>query len=347
MEIIDLRSDTVTRPSKGMKKAIYNAEVGDDVYGDDPTVNHLEKKISEMLGKDEAVFMTSGTQSNFSSVLAHCNRGDEIIVGESYHICGDEAGGVSVLGGVAMNTISVETDGSVSNNSIENAIKPDDPHHAISKLLCLENTSRGKAIGLERIKESYELAKRSNLSVHLDGARFFNAIAELKCAPEDHASLADSISICLSKGLGAPAGSLLLLPKDLAKKARRIRKLAGGSLRQSGILAAAGIYALDNNIDRLKEDHIRAENFKNDLVKFFGEISDKNIICDTNMVFFTDLSDKFKNIVPFFRKENILISNWSNNTLRIVFHLDIDEDAMRKTLETFQKFYEPSKRSSD
>ena len=177
MDIIDLRSDTVTRPSKGMKKAIYNAEVGDDVYGDDPTVNHLEKKISEMLGKDEAVFMTSGTQSNFSSVLAHCNRGDEIIVGESYHICGDEAGGVSVLGGVAMNTISVETDGSVSNNSIENAIKPDDPHHAISKLLCLENTSRGKAIGLKRIKESYELAKRSNLSVHLDGARFFNAIA--------------------------------------------------------------------------------------------------------------------------------------------------------------------------
>ena len=138
MDIIDLRSDTVTKPSKGMKKAIYNAEVGDDVYGDDPTVNHLEKKISEMLRKDEAVFMTSGTQSNFSSVLAHCNRGDEIIVGESYHICGDEAGGVSVLGGVAMNTISVETDGSVSNNSIENAIKPDDPHHAISKLLCLE-----------------------------------------------------------------------------------------------------------------------------------------------------------------------------------------------------------------
>lgn len=347
MNFIDLRSDTVTRPSKGMKKAIYDAEVGDDVYGDDPTVNYLEKKISEMLGKDEAVFMTSGTQSNFSSVLAHCNRGDEIIVGESYHICGDEAGGVSVLGGVAMNTISVENDGSLSNNNIENAIKPDDPHHAISKLLCLENTSRGKAIRLERITESYELAKRCNLSVHLDGARFFNAIAELKCAPEEHASLADSISICLSKGLGAPAGSLLLLPKDLAKKARRIRKLAGGSLRQSGILAAAGIYALDHNIERLKEDHNLAENFKNDLVRFFGDNNDKNIVCDTNMVFFTDLSDKFKNIVPFFRKENILISNWSSDTLRMVFHLDIDENATRKALETFQKFYEPSKGSSD
>ncbi len=345
MDIIDLRSDTVTRPSKGMKRAIYDAEVGDDVYGDDPTVNHLEKKISEMLGKDEAVFMTSGTQSNFSSVLAHCNRGEEIIVGDTYHITGDEAGGVSVLGGVAMNTIPVEKDGSLSPNNISKAIKPDDPHYSISKLLCLENTSRGRAISLSKIAASYERAREADLSVHLDGARFFNAITELKCSPEDHANFSDTISICLSKGLGAPAGSLLLLPRDLAKKARRIRKLAGGSLRQSGILAAAGIYALDNNIERLREDHERAKSFGNDLKKYFGNMADTNVTNNTNMVFFTDLSEKFRGIIPFFKKENILISNWSNDTLRIVFHLDINDEAIQKILHTFKKFYEPTKAS--
>lgn len=343
MGIIDLRSDTVTRPSKGMKKAVYDAELGDDVYGDDPTVNHLEKKIAEMLGKDEAVFMTSGTQSNFSSVLAHCGRGEEIIVGETYHITGDEANGVSVLGGVAMNPIPVENDGSLSPNSISRAIKPDDPHYAISKLLCLENTSRGKVISLEKISASYHSAKKSNLSVHLDGARFFNAVTELNCSPEDHANFSDTISICLSKGLGAPAGSLLVLPSDLAKKARRIRKLAGGALRQSGILAAAGIYALDNNIERLKEDHQRAASFKNDLERYFGNMQGINITSDTNMVFFTDLSDRFKDIVPFFKEEDILISKWSANTLRIVFHLDIDDKALKTTSHTFQKFYEPTR----
>ena len=341
MEIIDLRSDTVTKPSKAMKKAIYNAEVGDDVYGDDPTVNYLENKISEMLGKDEAVFMTSGTQSNFSSVLAHCNRGDEIIIGETYHITGDEAGGVSVLGGVAMNTIPVEADGSLCPQNISNAIKPDDPHYSISKLLCLENTSRGKAVSLKRMAATYDLAKESDLSVHLDGARFFNATTELGCSPKDHASLSDTISICLSKGLGAPAGSLLVLPKDLAKKARRIRKLAGGSLRQSGILAAAGIYALDNNIERLKDDHARAENFKNELYQYFGNMSEKRISADTNMVFFTDLSNRFKEIIPFFEKERILLSRWSDDTLRIVFHLDIDDDALSRLIEVFKKFYDP------
>ena len=342
MDLIDLRSDTVTRPSQEMKKAIYNAEVGDDVYGDDPTVNYLEHKISEMLGKDEAVFMTSGTQSNFSSVLAHCNRGEEIIVGDTYHITGDEAGGVSVLGGVAMNTIPVEKDGSLCPNNIYNAIKPDDPHYSISKLLCLENTSRGKAVSLKKIAASYTLAKESEMSVHLDGARFFNATTELGCTPKDHASFSDTISICLSKGLGAPAGSLLVLPKDLAKKARRVRKLAGGSLRQSGILAAAGIYALDNNIERLKEDHARAENFKNELLQYFGNMSEKRVSADTNMVFFTDISDKFREIIPFFEKESILLSKWSCNTLRIVFHLDINDEAMDKLIQVFKKFYEPS-----
>ena len=342
MSTIDLRSDTVTRPSKAMKKAIYDAEVGDDVYGDDPTVNYLENKISEMLGKDEAVFMTSGTQSNFSSVLAHCNRGEEIIVGETYHITGDEAGGVSVLGGVAMNTIPVEKDGSLCPKNISNAIKPDDPHYSISKLLCLENTSRGKAVSLKKIAASYDLAKASDLNVHLDGARFFNATTELGCSPEDHANFSDTISICLSKGLGAPAGSLLLLPKDMAKKARRIRKLAGGSLRQSGILAAAGIFALDNNIERLKEDHARAESFKNELKQYFGNVSEKLISGSTNMVFFTDVSEKFNEIVPYFKKENILLSNWSSNTLRLVFHLDIDDDDLSRLIEVFKKFYDPS-----
>ncbi len=342
MGIIDLRSDTVTRPSRAMKKAMYNAELGDDVYGDDPTVNYLENKISELLGKDEAVFMTSGTQSNFSSVLAHCNRGEEIIVGETYHITGDEAGGVSVLGGVAMNTIPVETDGSLCPKNISNAIKPDDPHYSISKLLCLENTSRGKAVSLKKIAASYELAKKSDLSVHLDGARFFNAITDLGCSPMDHANFSDTISICLSKGLGAPAGSLLVLPKDLARKARRIRKLAGGSLRQSGVLAAAGIYALDNNIERLKEDHDRAKYFKNELLKFFGNMPEKRVSADTNMVFFTDISEKFKEIIPFFKKENILLSKWSSNTLRIVFHLDVNDIAMKKLMGAFKKFYEPT-----
>ena len=241
-----------------MLQAMYEAEVGDDVYGEDPTINKLEKEFSELLGKDRAVFMTSGTQSNLSAILSHCGRGEEMIVGNVYHTALDEAAGASVLGGIAISTIEVEEDLSIKDGTIKNAVKPDDPHYPISKLLCLENTSQGRAIPFENLKRNHAEAKEMDLSIHLDGARLFNAIEDLKCEPNDVVKYADSVSICFSKGLGAPAGSILCFPESMEHKVRRQRKILGGALRQVGVLGAACLYAVKNNIKRLKEDHERA-----------------------------------------------------------------------------------------
>ena len=242
--MIDLRSDTVTKPSKEMLQAMYEAEVGDDVYGEDPTINKLEKEFSELLGKDRAVFMTSGTQSNLSAILSHCGRGEEMIVGNVYHTALDEAAGASVLGGIAISTIEVEESLSIKDGSIKNAVKPDDPHYPISKLLCLENTSQGRVIPLENLKRNHAEAKEMDLSIHLDGARLFNAIEDLKCEPKDIAKYADSVPICFSKGLGAPAGSILCFPENMEHKVRRQRKILGGALRQVGVLGAACLLSL-------------------------------------------------------------------------------------------------------
>ena len=336
--LIDLRSDTVTKPTMGMRKFIADADVGDDVYGEDPTINKLEKMLAERLGKEAGILMTSGTQSNLCSVLTHCARGEEVIIGKSYHIFIDEAAGASVLGGVAMAPIDTGDDNEMLPENISKAIKPDDPHCPISKLVCMENTVWGNAITLDKMIAAQQEANKHNLFTHLDGARFFNAIAKLGCSENDLANCADTVSICLSKGLGSPAGSVLLLPKDLETKARRWRKMLGGGMRQAGVIAAAGIYALENNINRLKEDQEKAELLAKELKKYSNESSDQKIIQNTNMVFFTPLAKDGQKLLSFLGERGIIINEPLPST-RMVMHLDISDNDLKYVVNSFDEFY--------
>jgi len=226
--ICDLRSDTVTTPDAAMQAAMADAEVGDDVYGEDPSVNRLEATLAERLGKEAGLFLTSGTQSNLVGMLAHCARGEEILVGRGYHIYTYEAAGASVLGGIALDPLEVAADGGLDPAAITAAIKDDDSHHAMTRLLGMENTHNGQAVPLVRCAAGVDAARAADLSAHLDGARFFNAVEALGCAETDLAGLYDTVSICLSKGLGAPVGSVLVGPRDLIGRARRWRKMLGG-----------------------------------------------------------------------------------------------------------------------
>ncbi|WP_341862001.1 low-specificity L-threonine aldolase [Gymnodinialimonas sp. 57CJ19] len=281
--LADLRSDTVTQPCDQMRAAMAAAEVGDDVYGDDPSVNRMEASLAERLGKDAALFAPSGTQSNLLAMLAHCGRGEEVIAGGAYHVIRYEAAGASVLGGVALHALDVAADGALEADDITAAIKEDDSHHPISRLLSLENTHNGQAVSLPRMQAAVDAGRAAGLSLHLDGARFFNAITALGCAETALAGPFDTVSICLSKGLGAPIGSVLVGPKDLIARARRMRKMLGGGMRQAGVLAAAGLYALDNNVTRLAEDHARAE----DLARHLSALELGDVSQNTNMVFLT------------------------------------------------------------
>ena len=336
--MIDLRSDTVTKPSQGMKKAMYDAELGDDCYGDDPTINKLEYEMALLLGKDKAVFMTSGTQSNLSAVLSHCGRGEEMIVGFPYHMAQDEAAGASVLGGVAMTTIAVGNDGAIPEGAIKKAVKPDDIHCPISKLFCIENTSSGKVIEIQKLKKNFKEAKELDLNVHLDGARFFNAVESLNCNPKDLADCADSVSICFSKGLGAPAGSILCFTEDMEKKVRRQRKILGGALRQAGVLGAACRYALKNNIERLKEDRERAQYLAKALNQYHTKVGVKDLENQTNMVFFEPLENQGKDLVSFLKQRGIIISKPEPQT-RLVMHLDISDKILDFFIKSIDEFY--------
>ena len=336
--MIDLRSDTVTKPSQGMMKAMYDAELGDDCYGDDPTINKLEYEMALLVGKDKAVFMTSGTQSNLSAVLSHCGRGEEMIVGFPYHMAQDEAAGASVLGGVAMTTIAVGNDGAIPEGAIKKAVKPDDIHCPISKLFCIENTSSGKVIEIQKLKKNFKEARELGLSVHLDGARFFNAVESLNCNPKDLADCADSVSICFSKGLGAPAGSILCFTEDMEKKVRRQRKILGGALRQAGVLGAACRYALKNNIERLKEDRERAEYLAKALNQYHTKVGVKDLENQTNMVFFEPLENQGKDLVSFLKQRGIIISKPEPQT-RLVMHLDISDKILDFFIKSIDEFY--------
>lgn len=281
--VADLRSDTVTLPCDAMRATMAAAEVGDDVYGDDPCVNRLEATLAERLGKEAGLFVPSGTQSNLLAMLAHCGRGEEVISGDSYHVIRYEASGASVLGGVALHALSVADDGAVEAADITSAIKDNDSHHAMSRLLSLENTNYGRAVPLPRMQAAIDAGRTAGLSLHLDGARFFDAITALGCSEADLAGPFDTVSVCLSKGLGAPIGSVLVGPKDLLARARRMRKMLGGGMRQAGILAAAGLFALDKNVARLAEDHARADTLAVHLRSLkLGEVRHA-----TNMVFLT------------------------------------------------------------
>lgn len=334
--MIDLRSDTVTVPSEDMRRAMSTAAVGDDVFHDDPTVNRLEAMMADMAGKEAALFVPSGTMSNLVALMAHCQRGEEYIVGQGYHTYLYEAGGAPVLGSIIPQPIAVEQDGTLDFAKIAAVIKKDDYHFARSKLLCLENTHNGKVISLEYMKSAYEFAKSKNLSVHLDGARAFNAITELNCELKDLAQYADSISICLSKGLGAPVGSVLCGSKELIKWARRWRKMVGGGMRQAGILAAAGIYALENNVKRLAEDHRHAKQLAQRL-QGIEELSINQDLVQTNMLFVKTTMDTAEALAKFLNDKGITVI--PAETMRWVMHLNVGDSDVDYIEEQVKAFF--------
>ena len=336
MKVIDLRSDTVTKPSEAMRKAMYEAEVGDDVYGDDPTVNRLEELGAEMLGTEASIFTTSGTQANLLALLCHCERGDEYIVGQDAHTYKYEGGGGAVLGSVQPQPVEADELGRLDFNEVKTRIKPDDFHFAKTKLLCLENTYGGRILPLDYIREASEFAKKHKLKLHLDGARVFNASVKLGIDVKKITSYFDSIQICLSKGLGAPVGSLLCGTKDVINKARRWRKMLGGGMRQAGIIAAGGVYALENNVQRLSEDHEKAKLLAYSLSGIYGIKLDLSTV-ETNMVFIELTRNLDKGIEKFLRDRGILITGHKN--IRLVTHLDIDQNDLSKVVEIFQDFF--------
>ncbi len=330
--VADLRSDTVTKPCAAMRAVMADAEVGDDVYGEDPLINRLEASLAERLGKEAGLFVPSGTQSNLLGMLAHCGRGEEVIAGESYHVIRYEAAGASVLGGVALHALPVADDGGLEPDAISAAVKEDDSHHPISRLLSLENTNYGRAVPLARINAAVNAGRSAGLSVHLDGARFFNAITTLGCSERDLADPFDTVSVCLSKGLGAPVGSVLLGPTDLLAKARRMRKMLGGGMRQAGILAAAGLFALENNVSRLSEDHARAAALADHLRKLeLGDVSQA-----TNMVFLTPAAGIDLAVLS---EQGIALSAPAP-ACRMVLHRDIDDAAFSAILRAFDDMAE-------
>ncbi|MGH8688312.1 MAG: low-specificity L-threonine aldolase [Burkholderiales bacterium] len=321
--MVDLRSDTVTRPSEGMRRAMASAEVGDDVFGDDPTVNRLQARGAEIFGFEAALFFPSGTQSNLAALMSHCQRGDEAIVGLEAHTYRYEAGGGAVLGSIQPQAIANRADGTLDLAEVEAAIKPDDPHFARTRLLALENTITGRAIPRTYFDEALALAKRRGLAAHLDGARIFNAAVKLGLPVRDLCRGFDTVSACLSKGLGAPAGTLLLGPTDVIARAKRARKILGGVMRQAGILAAAGLYALEHNVERLAEDHANAER----LARGIGALPPQ-----TNMVFF----DSKPGLVEHLARHGVVVLPGAR--LRLVTHLDVDAAGIDRATAAFNSF---------
>ncbi len=336
MKTIDLRSDTVTRPSKAMRRAMAEAEVGDDVYRDDPTVNRLQSYAAELLGFEEALFTASGTQANLIGIMSHCGRGDEYIVGQLAHTYKYEAGGAAVLGSIQPQPIDFEPDSTLSLTKVEEKIKPDDIHFARTRLLCLENTQNGKALPLEYLQQTATFAGAKKLGLHLDGARLFNAAVKQNVPAEQITRHFDSVSVCLSKGLGAPVGSLLCGSRSFIEEARKWRKMVGGGMRQAGILAAAGIYALHNNVDRLAVDHDHAA-MLTDGLRRFDQLQVTLDPAQTNMVFFTMAPDTARKMAEFLQERNILIT--AGKTTRLVTHLDISRDDITDTLEKIDQFF--------
>ncbi|WP_067702785.1 low-specificity L-threonine aldolase [Erwinia sp. ErVv1] len=330
--MIDLRSDTVTQPSQPMLSAMMTAETGDDVYGDDPTMRALEAKAAAISGKEAALFMPSGTQANLVALLCHCQRGEEYIVGQLAHNYKYEAGGAAVLGSIQPQPILAAADGTLPLDVVEQFIKPDDFHFAITRLLSLENTHNGKVLPLSYLAQAWEFTRRHRLALHIDGARIFNASVALNVPLTDITRYCDTLTICLSKGLGTPVGSLLCGSADYIQRARRWRKMTGGAMRQVGILAAAGLYALEHNVTRLREDHDNAawlaEQLRGIGVNVMGQ--------DTNMVFVRLPDAQVAPLKSWMREHDIVLS--TGPVTRLVTHLNIDRPALEKLTDHWQAF---------
>ena len=326
--LVDLRSDTVTRPSAGMRRAMAEAQVGDDVFGDDPTVNRLQAQAARLLGFERGLLFPSGTQSNLAALMSHCGRGDEYLVGQDAHTYRFEAGGGAVLGSIQPQPIANQPDGTLDLAALEAAIKPDDPHFARTRLLALENTIGGKAIPRAYFDAALALAKRKNLATHLDGARIFNAAAMLGVPAKELCEGFDSVSVCLSKGLGAPAGTLLLGSADFLKKALRHRKILGGAMRLAGVIAAAGLYALEHNVGRLAEDHANAELLAKGLRAAGFEVEGPH----TNMVFVKAPEGFADHLV----NNKVLVL--AGPRMRLVTHLDVGSAGIDRVLAAARSF---------
>ncbi len=339
MKTIDLRSDTVTKPSQAMLNVMLNADVGDDVFGEDPTVQKLQAMIAERAGMEDAIFVPSGTQSNLLAIMSHCERGDEYIVGQTAHTYLWEGGGAAILGSVQPQPLDFEQDGSLDLNKVKLAIKPLDDHHARTKLLCLENTTNGKVLPLNYLQTIAQFCQTNGLASHLDGARVFNAAVQLDVELHDISQHFDSISICLSKGLGAPIGSVLCGTKDLIKKAKRWRKVVGGGMRQAGIIAAAGIYALENNVERLKKDHDNALLLADGLSEIEALQVDKDAL-QTNILFI-QAPDDYKKLHAYLHQQGILFPKQANklNLIRLVTHMDVSREDIYHIIDTLKNYY--------
>ena len=326
--LVDLRSDTVTRPGEGMRRAMLAAELGDDVFGDDPTVNRLQAHAAERLGFEDALFFPSGTQSNLAALMSHCQRGDEVLVGMEAHTYRYEAGGGAVLGSIQPQAIVNRPDGTLDLKEVEAAIKPDDPHFAKTRLLALENTIGGRVIPRAYLEAALALAERRGLATHLDGARVFNAAVGLGLAVAALVKGFDSVSVCLSKGLGAPAGTVLVGSKAFIERARRTRKMLGGAMRQAGVLAAAGLYALEHNVERLADDHANAARLAQGLSALGLPVEQHS-----NMVFVKLPAARVGTLVEALHMQNILVLPGAR--MRLVTHLDVDAAGIDRAVEGF------------
>lgn len=329
---IDLRSDTVTRPTPGMRAVMAAAEVGDDVYGDDPTVNRLQSLVAERFGFESGLFFASGTQSNLAALMAHCGRGDEFLVGQEAHTYRYEQGGAAVLGSIQPQPLDNDPDGTIPIERIARAIKPDDLHFARTRLLALENTIGGRVLDPAYLSAVTDYVHARGLRTHLDGARLFNAI--IKARLEERAAVAgfDSVSICLSKGLGAPAGSVLLGSRDVIAAARRWRKALGGGMRQAGILAAAGLYALEHHVERLAQDHENAAALAAGLRAIGLAVEEPQ----TNILFIDIPESEVAGLSRHLAERGILVSVAART--RLVTHLDITREQIASTVRAFREY---------
>ena len=334
--MIDLRSDTVTRPTAAMRERMAAAEVGDDVFGDDPSVRRLQERLAEMTGHEASLFFPSGTQSNLAALMAHCARGEEFVIGALGHSYKYEAGGAAVLGSLWPQPVEHEADGSLDLKKVAALIKPDDAHFARTRLLVLENTQNGRVLPLTYIKEAVAFAREHSLAIHLDGARVFNAAVKQGVPVGDITRGFDSVSLCLSKGLGAPVGSVLVGRKDFIARAHRIRKMLGGGMRQAGILAAAGLYAVEHQVERLAEDHVNAKQLAEGLAGIRGLSLDPAQV-QTNMLFATMAPQHAAPLTGHLKKVGILIL--PNPNLRLVTHLDVHAKDLPRVVDAIREYF--------
>ena len=331
----DFRSDTVTRPDAAMRAAMAEAPVGDDVYGEDETVAALEAKVAEMTGKAAGMFVPSGTQSNLLALMSHCERGEEYIAGQDAHAYKFEAGGAAVLGSIQPQPVENAPDGSLPLDKIEAAIKPDDIHFARTRLLALENTIGGKVLPQAYVEEATALAHKAGLATHLDGARIFNAAVASNRSAVELAAGFDTVSVCLSKGLGAPVGSVLVGSPEFIAKARRLRKMVGGGMRQAGIIAAAGLYALENNVSRLAEDHARARRLAEGFARYDGLEVD---MPQTNIFFLKADASIAEGFADHMAAAGVGVSGRYGQQ-RWVTHKDVGDEAIEAALDAAARFF--------